>query len=230
MGFSISVRDQCLYLTDAKATHANVEVDSTDVDEGGAYAIFNKTIFHPKGGGQLNDVGAFSCEGKFYSVTNLAFQENVVKHYFNSEEGSIPSPGAVATLKVDENTRNLHARLHSAGHLLECATGTLFPQLEAYKGSHAPNGQASINFKNEKKISLPDKEQLEILANQLVSQGIPVNVSWDESNNTRFVYFEGYPPIPCGGTHLENSAEIGSIEVRYVKKDKTDVKIGYDVK
>ena len=228
-------RTHCLYLTDGYLVQTQATVQGTGIDEKGPYVVFNQTIFHPQGGGQPHDKGTFTCGGKTYTVTSLALDKKnwIVRHYFTPEEEKSFSIGAPVDLQVDEPMRTLHRRIHSAGHLMECAVAEIFPCWEAYKGNHATGGQASINFKEKEDSATPNwadaRKQLEERVNELVAKALPVYMSWNKENTMRSVQFGDYVPLECGGTHMKNSEEIGRITVRSVGKRKGDIKIGYDV-
>ncbi|CAG8770704.1 4023_t:CDS:1, partial [Funneliformis caledonium] len=61
-------------------------------DENGDFIIFDKTIFHPQGGGQPDDKGHFKLKNKQFVVKKLWAPRNfnevpyLVKHYYEKEE------------------------------------------------------------------------------------------------------------------------------------------------
>jgi hypothetical protein len=90
-------------------------------------------------------VGAVVSEdaaGGTLAVTDVRALQGVVHHYGAMRDGApLLQPGAAVSLTVDEPTRRLHARLHSAGHLLDCCmTAAGFPPalLMPTKGNHFP--------------------------------------------------------------------------------------------
>ena len=52
----------------------------------------------------------------------------------------------------------------------------------------------------------------------------------DSISSIRTVQFQGLNKTSCGGTHVENSNEVGEVTIRSFKNEKGDLKIGYDVK
>jgi alanyl-tRNA synthetase len=93
--------------------------------------VLDATIFHPQGGGQPSDVGVIALaetDGKSaasFVVESVSKDEKgVITHtgYFSPAASVAPSEwksGARVSLKVDAVTRQNHARLHSAGHLID---------------------------------------------------------------------------------------------------------------
>ncbi|MFY9463073.1 MAG: hypothetical protein WAP52_02725 [Candidatus Sungiibacteriota bacterium] len=45
----------------------------------------------------------------------------------------------------------------------------------------------------------------------------------------RVVMFNDFG-VPCGGTHVKNLGEIGSIAIRKIKAEGANIRVGYDVK
>ena len=221
-----------VYYQDTYLESLEARIIEINSDEDGSYVILDKTIFHPQGGGQPNDKGHFLVNGQEYTLTKLSTSGNSIRHYYTTSKATSLAVNDVAVLNLDMQTRVLYAQIHSAGHLIEDAIRTLYPQIEAYKGFHAPGGQASVNFKLQEGQQLFDlatgKAAIEKRVNELVAQKIPLRVTLD-SNNVRSVQFEGHLPLNCGGTHVRHSGEIGKIIIRNIKKEKEGCKVGYDV-
>jgi Ser-tRNA(Ala) deacylase AlaX len=155
--------------------------------------IFEKTIFHPQGGGQPSDEGEIQLvlideensdadylkkiviEGVGYdrdreiilhkiSKKKFPFISNYVNRQFN--------------MKINEEKRKLFARIHSAGHLLDIAVGKLDLKIVPGKGYHFPdspyveyNGsldKGSINYLT---------EQIEKISNEVIETIPQENVS-----------------------------------------------------
>lgn len=84
------------------------------------YIVFDRTIFHPQGGGQPADTGEISTkDGEDIKITisDVKMRDEIVYHYGNFQ-GVPLNIGDEVTLKIDSEKRRLHARLHSAGHLI----------------------------------------------------------------------------------------------------------------
>jgi len=107
----------------------------------------------------------------------------VVEHYGNFEEtgNNTPTfkPSDVVRLSIDPNLRILHARLHSAGHLLDAAVkranlGDFIPG----KGCHFPKGAyveyEGTVYSEDKKASA--KEEIQKWVDTLVQEQSPVQV------------------------------------------------------
>lgn len=154
--------------------------------------------------------------------------------------------GATVHQRVDENARQLHARLHSAGHLLDRAMELAGEELVPGKGYHFPD-RPFVEYEG----SVPAErrellvEQLNTICRRLVAENAPTEVvvttdrgelarlcgdqcSVDhlpEDSPVRVVTVAGQA-CPCGGTHVKRAGDIGSLVVKglKVRKGKTQVK------
>ncbi len=97
------------------------------------------TIFYPQGGGQPYDQGVIeSAKGKFL-VEEVRFVDGIVKHIGMFERGSFEK-GDEVTCHVDKARRDLHSRLHSAGHIVDMGMTELGLGWIPGKGYHFPDG------------------------------------------------------------------------------------------
>lgn len=196
-------------------------------DEKGSFVIFDKTIFHPQGGGQPNDPGLFLIDTYRFPVVDLEAPKNPnaipypIKHYYETSNGNedLIKVQIVALQIIDKKARARFARWHSAGHIISNALHFLYPALDGCSGNHFP-GEAFVIFKGE---PIPEdlkevQKQLQAKVNAFIQDSYPVNNQWQQK--PRMVQFGALPAYPCGGTHVQNSAEIGEIEIRNVKKEK----------
>ena len=56
-----------------------------------------------------------------------------------------------------------------------------------------------------------------------------VTVEQEGEGRVRMMTIDGYEGTPCGGTHVNSFGEIKELIIRSVKKQKNELKIGYDV-
>ena len=115
--------------------------------------ITDETIFYVQGGGQPSDTGSITTE-------TATFEVNSVRHpaeghqvlHFGRFANSSAKDGFEAGKKVKQEIngakRDLHSRLHTAGHILGLAINHLsregkLPHVVEGKASHAP-GSASV--------------------------------------------------------------------------------------
>ncbi|KAF2490211.1 ThrRS/AlaRS common domain-containing protein [Lophium mytilinum] len=222
-----------------------------------------ETIFHPQGGGQPSDTGSIksaspgSSEIQFdvKSVRKLPKDRILHQGTFTSPaeiSGGVFAEGQTIMQAIDDEKRNFHSRLHTAGHLLGLAVRQLaessIPELgkvSESKANHAP-GAASVEYFGS--IAGEHKKAIQDQANELVKQGLPVNVLWWDEETTRskctavpeemavpeegvfrVVEVEGVGSYPCGGTHLPSTGDVGGIVVKKISRSKGVSRISYDV-
>ncbi len=222
-----------VYYRDTYLDRLDARILSLGDDEKGRFVVFDKTVFHPQGGGQPDDQGYFEVDGTKFTVSKLSAPRNpyenpyIIKHYYVSDQNVLRVDQVVLQV-IHMESRKLFARYHSAGHLLSNAVHRLYPQVDGCNGNHFPK-QAFVLFDGEQ---LPEnlqelKERACDLVNKLIQERLPLKNRWEETPRT--IQFGDLPAYPCGGTHVMNTSEIGTVSIRNIKKEKKGFKIGYDL-
>lgn len=161
-------------------------------------------------------------------------------HFGEFEQGEF-NVGDEVSLEIDEEKRKMHARIHSAGHLIDCAIDDMGVPLVPYKGFHFEEGPY-IESEGVLEETENFKSQLEEKVNQLVSENLAMTrenlteeeaqergVSAPPGKGVRIVGFEKHKPCGCGGTHVTNSNDIGHVTIRKISSKKGKTKISYAV-
>ncbi|KAM0948543.1 putative aminoacyl-tRNA hydrolase [Dioscorea sansibarensis] len=244
------------YFDDMRTLTSNATILSLSQDGSGRRAvILDSTIFYPQGGGQPSDTGFISnstSDFKFV-VQDVRLKDGVVWHYgvlecLEDVWESKFKEGQEVTLHVDAERRDINSRLHSAGHLLDVCMRKGLPHLEPGKGYHFPDGPF-VEYKGvipQDQLQIKQKE-LEAEANALISNGGKVLVSilpYDEAarwcdgdlpgyiaegSTPRIVKLGDNPGCPCGGTHVADIADIGSLKVSQIRTKKGFTKVFYNI-
>jgi misacylated tRNA(Ala) deacylase len=181
-----------------------------------------KTAFFGKGGGQPGDSGVLVSESGSVEVIETVKKEDSILHQVNS----------VANLKIDDlikgkinwEKRYKFMKMHTALHLL-CAVvpaGVTGGQIGELKSRLDFN--ANVNSIN--------KEEVQIKLNQVLKNDNEITYEWVDSQvlekkpelirtmtvkppktngKIRLVKIGNIDLQPCGGTHVKNTSEIGSI-------------------
>jgi Ser-tRNA(Ala) deacylase AlaX len=212
--------------------------------EGKTTLILDQTIFYPQGGGQPYDIGTISNTNGLFRVSEVRMKEGIVHHIGTFEKGTFTN-GETVDLKIDEARRRLHARLHSAGHLLDVAVESLGKKWVAGKGYHFPEG-SYVEYEGEMKPEEiePFRHQLEEKTNHLLHGNTIVKKQIVEKGKVhelcgttpdylpdgkpvRIITFSGSKGCPCGGTHVENTKEIGSVRITKITSKKGTIRVSY---
>ena len=204
-----------LYMTDDRLTMETSVLRCAQRDDGLFDVVLSATLFHPQGGGQLSDRGSIAG----VDVAKVTTLEDEVVHVC---EKAVPL--GTVRIEICPATRSLHARLHSAGHLLAYCGDAL--GWHAVKGHHWP-GEARVAFERGDDARLFDAQEMETLANEHVGADLPRRTAMD--GPTRTVGFGDLPPQGCGGTHVASSIAVGRIRVLKVKEKKGQVSVHYDL-
>ncbi len=211
-------------------------------NEKGKAVILDETIFYPQGGGQPADRGEIISEDNVFIVDDVRLdEEGTVWHFGEFKKGQFEK-GEKVVLKIDKERRILNAKLHSAGHLLDCAVSKMkIENLHPVKGFHFPEGPY---VEYDGMIENP-AEIIPILQkniDDLIAQNVKVekrNISPEEAQSkgiytpagksTRVINFTGFSICGCGGTHVNSASEIGKITIRKIKSNQGKTKIAYSV-
>ena len=217
----------------------------------GRAVVLDRTVLYPEGGGQPSDTGELQVArdpSKVFRVSHVKSVNGLVFHY---GEGCKLEAGEAVVVRVDQERRMRHARLHSGGHLLDsclAAAGGEYAAMEAAKGYHGEGG-AYVEYKGKVPVEARDAlmQSLQEEADRRIqSGGGPVHVSVDsyseaaekcggslppyiaEGSSPRVVTMEGLS-CPCGGTHVATVAEIGGLTITGIRVKKGITRISYDV-
>jgi Predicted metal-dependent hydrolases related to alanyl-tRNA synthetase HxxxH domain len=180
----------------------------------GRYALeLDCTLFHPQGGGQPADSGWIGN----VAVESVVSRDDRVLHIVSQ-----PLASGETTMRVAASERHLHARLHSAGHLIGLA-GEQFGW-QPVKAHHWP-GEGRITFSSGAQAVLPEADAL--LANIMLwrADNLPRRITFKEG--MRQVGFGDLPAYTCGGTHIARLSELGDVTITQVKMKKGQMIVSY---
>jgi Ser-tRNA(Ala) deacylase AlaX len=208
------------YLTSSALTG---EAQITELIDGERKIVrLSCTVFHPQGGGQRADTGTIADT----AVIDVRHAEGgEVDHIVQSLEGL--GVGQTIPLAVDAEKRNLHARLHSGGHLIADAALDVAPHLVARSGHHWPK-EARVEFEGEVADTTAFTKALQAAVDQHIASNGPITMVGDP-NTSRAVRVGSGVPVGCGGTHVATLGEIGAITIRKVQQKKGMLRVSYGV-
>jgi Ser-tRNA(Ala) deacylase AlaX len=168
-----------------------------------------ETIFYAFSGGQESDAGTIA--GKHVLDARKDGREIV----YTLEDGHGLQAGEAVVVEIDWARRYKLMRLHLAAEIiLELAYQNL-PGIEKI-GAHIAADKARIDFAWPQNIAglFPLMQEK---ANALVTADHPIVSAFsDEANQRRYWQIEGFAKVPCGGTHLKRTGEIGAITLKRV--------------
>lgn len=219
---------ELLYQTDSYLQEFDAKITSVLLTE--RAVVLDRTAFYPGGGGQPCDFGTLTIEGEIYPVEKVKKQGEDILH-FVSGDMPLPSVDAPVHGTLDWARRYELMRTHSALHVL-CGTvfrdygalvtggemqpgkGRLDFEFETMRGELVREIETAINrevteareirvkiLPREEAFQIPDLIRTKI---NLLPQGIA---------QVRTVEIVGLDLQADGGTHVQNTSEIGTIHI-----------------
>lgn len=176
-----------------------------------------ETIFHPKGGGQDQDIGFIDG----YQILDVEVDGSNFYYYLTDEL----KVGQTIKFRIDSTVRSLNSRRHSLGHVI----GYILEQKMwiPIKASHYPD-ECKVVFKRTEK-SWDDIEISELTREieNVLSEDYEKSIYYQEQK--RFVSFGGKITYMCGGTHVDRLSEIGDFSITKTKIKKDNLTVSYSV-
>ena len=193
----------------------------------GERVILDRTLFYPQGGGQVSDKGVLDKEGSILKVETVSKEGNDIIHHISSNVESKIKIGDIVTGEIDWNYRYGVMRAHSAQHILSALIKNKFNIDTAHANISFEDVSLQIaqdindnQFKevleefnrvctienHEFRTSLIQSEEIKNFTENIRGK-IP------KQGEIRLVELKNYDLICCGGTHVQNSTEIGPIFV-----------------
>ncbi len=174
--------------------------------------LFDATIAYSFAGGQESDKAWVND----IPILNSIRAGNLI--YYTLPSGHGLKPGECVTMNIDWPRRYKLMRLHFAAELiLEIVTQKYgLPKI----GAHISENKSRIDFTSEQNVSIYFPEILEMY-NQIIIQDLPIEKGYsDIVNQRRFWKIPGFAQVPCGGTHVDTTKEVGLIALRREKPGK----------
>src|SRR5215468_2419654 len=201
----------------------------------GRHGVFlDRTAFYPTSGGQVHDTGWITANNGAES-TRLRVAEVVetedgrVVHYIEADKP--PERGTKIRGTIDASRRRDHMQQHSGQHVLSAAFIRLFnvPTVSFHMG----DDYCSIDLETPA-LTREHLEQTERLTNEIILENRPVQVRFvtrdeagklglrklppAERDELRLIDIQEFDLNACGGTHVNQTGQIGCILLRKTEK------------
>ncbi len=192
--------------------------------------ILDQTVMYPEGGGQIGDHGFLKTDSFEMKVTDVKKGNNgTIVHVGKITKGSVKT-GDVVLSQVDRIRRFDTARNHSATHLLQKALRMVLGDHVEQAGSQVDDKRLRFDFTHFQALTPEELNKIEHIVNNQIYDPIDIeviNTSIDEArkmgamalfgekygNEVRVVKMGDFSLELCGGTHLNNTAEIGMFKI-----------------
>ena len=191
--------------------------------------IFEKTPFYAESGGQSSDTGMIYGNDFEAEVTEISKIKGVFVHKAKVIKGEIKT-GDIVECKVDRHARNMTAANHTATHLLHKALRNVLGDHVKQAGSSVTRDGLRFDFNHFQAMSKDEIAAVEKEVNEQICEFTDVNTevkSIDEAfeegatalfgekygDRVRVVSVGDYSKELCGGTHVQNSGQIGAFSI-----------------
>ncbi|MBX6368778.1 MAG: alanyl-tRNA editing protein [Rhodospirillales bacterium] len=196
----------------------------TRVEEvAGNEVVLAATIFYAFSGGQESD------EGTIGGRPVLEARKDGARILYRLAPDHGLRPGDPVTVTIDWERRYRLMRLHFAAEIvLELACRRL--GREAKIGAHIAADKARIDFATATSVA-PLLPAIAAEANEIVVADQPIISAFDgKGQERRYWRVDGFATVPCGGTHLRRTGEIGRIALRRQNpgrgKERIEIRVG----
>ncbi|WP_303978509.1 alanyl-tRNA editing protein [Dongia mobilis] len=208
-----------VFWEDPYLTHLDTEIATVD----GQDVTLAATVIYAFSGGQESDAGFIG--GQPVLVAKKVGADIV----YTLPAGHGLAVGDRVATEIDWERRYRLMRLHFAAEIvLEIVYRDLGP-IEKI-GAHIAADKARIDFAR----AFPVTAELPALlahASAIIDADLPITRAFsDEATGRRFWQVTGFNSVPCGGTHLRRTGEVGAIALkrRNIGKDKERIEIMLD--
>ncbi len=189
--------------------------------------VLDKTPFYAEMGGEVGDTGCLRIEDLRFKILDCKRENNLPVHIMAELPGD---PKATFVAEVDASRRQAIACNHSATHIVHYALREVLGKHVEQKGSLVTSESLRFDFSHFQKVTPDELRKVEMLANQLIRQDMPL----EESRHTPIaeakamgamaLFGEKYgddvrvikygPSVElCGGCHVSSTGKIGSVRI-----------------
>ncbi|MCM8710459.1 alanine--tRNA ligase [Clostridium sp. SYSU_GA19001] len=192
--------------------------------------ITRETPFYAEMGGQVGDKGIIY--GHNFKAEVLDCKKNVsgkILHFVNVLEGSVET-GCNVSLEVDKNRRDNIRKNHTATHILHKALKLVLGDHVNQAGSYVDSLRLRFDFTHFSEVSYEELKKIEDIVNEnimkvynVVTDVMTIDEAkqsgavalFDEKyqDEVRVVSVGDFSKELCGGTHVQNSGEIGLFKI-----------------
>ena len=190
--------------------------------------VLSKTPFYAEMGGEVGDTGKLLIGDLSFDILDTKRENGLPVHIMSQLPTTNDQSPIVAS--VDAARRQAIACNHSATHIVHYALREVLGKHVEQKGSLVTPGSLRFDFSHFQKVTPEELRRVEILANRLIRQDMPL----EESRHTPIaeakamgamaLFGEKYgddvrvikygPSVElCGGCHVSSTGKIGSVRI-----------------
>jgi len=186
--------------------------------------VLDRTLFYPEGGGQPSDLGIL--DGR--KVLDVKKAGDVVLHKLDN----VKDLGKKVHGSIDPARRTILTQMHSATHVINGAARKILGEHVWQAGAQKGVDKSRLDITHFEGIDAQTMGKIESLANKIVADNIPIEVTWlprkDAEAKYGFRLYQGgavpgrdirvvkmgdFDVEACGGMQCSSTGEIGIIKL-----------------
>ncbi|MFM2479824.1 alanyl-tRNA editing protein [Celerinatantimonas sp. YJH-8] len=166
----------------------------------------SETIFYAESGGQESDAGTIN------GVEVVTANKKGNRIYYTLATPPPFTVGSLVTTKINWPRRYSLMKLHFAAELI---LESFYKKYTIEKiGAHISEEKSRIDFLFDGNIT-PLLNDIQTSVQALINADLPINSDFsDIAAEQRYWKINQFAQVPCGGTHLRRTSEIGTIQLK----------------
>ena len=226
---------ECYEKTESQSVVLAVVTDSERAEfasgEKEAVIVLKNTPFYAESGGQVGDKGVIRTANAVFEVENTTkTSSGVILHTGHITEGEAIAVGETVTASVSDCKRNATKRNHTAAHLLQAALRKVLGTHVEQAGQLVNENSVRFDFVHFSAMTAEEIKKVEMLVNDEILKAYPVitkEMPIDEAKamGAMALFGEKYGDVVrvvkagdfstelCGGTHVQNTGELGLFKI-----------------
>lgn len=207
--------------------------DGASVGEAGpgdtVQIVLERTPFYAESGGQIGDRGYLSGDAVLVRIEDVKKESGIFIHFGRIERGTL-QVGDTVTAQIDLACRRRVQAHHTATHLLQAALKQIVDPEISQAGSLVAFDRLRFDFNCPRAITPAELTAIEVQINTWIAEAhvsqvevMPIAVAQAKGaiamfgekygSEVRVVDLPGVSMELCGGTHVQNTAEIGLFKI-----------------
>lgn len=205
-------------------------ISTDDGEKPGVLVVLDKTPFYAESGGQVADIGTLDGNGARLLVHDVKKTgKGYYVHTCTLVQGTVKQ-GMALLGEVAQDRRRSIMRNHTAAHLLQRALREVLGEHVHQAGSYVDDHHVRFDFTHFNAMTEEEIRTTEDLVNRKIFASLPVttqNLPIEEARKmgamalfgekygdiVRVVDVSGWSTEFCGGTHVSNTAQLGSFKI-----------------
>ena len=208
----------------------NAQFKPVTLLEDNGYVVLDQTVLYAESGGQKGDRGQLLADNLHVKVVDVVKANNdIFLHKVSPVTGQLSLNQKVEVI-LDGESRQMTAANHTATHLLHWALKEVLGSHVNQAGSLVEKDRLRFDYSHFESPSRKELTQIEALVNEKIFASLSTHVdqmSLDEAKSkgitalfdskygdkVRVVVIEGAGGELCGGTHVNNTAQVGLFKI-----------------